>query len=122
MFKIYDLIIIYKFKKKFIFFDFILFLKNMIIYNNCLILNFENWGALPFYYKIKGFKKGFFLLIKIKINLFFLKILINYLRSDIFILRYFLTKIKKIDYFLNLFCFKKINKKNVFKKKSKKKV
>ncbi|WP_259286078.1 30S ribosomal protein S6 [Candidatus Nasuia deltocephalinicola] len=115
MFKIYDLIIIYKFKKN-IFFDFILFLKNMIIYNNCVILNFENWGILPFYYKIKGFKKGFFLLLKLKINILFFKILINYIKSNIFILRYFLTKIKKNDYFVNLFCLKKIKKKNAFKR------
>ncbi|WP_259289715.1 hypothetical protein [Candidatus Nasuia deltocephalinicola] len=54
MYKIYDLIIIYKFRKKYNFFDFISFLKNIIIYNNCIILNIENWGLLPFYYKIKG--------------------------------------------------------------------
>ncbi|WP_259288807.1 30S ribosomal protein S6 [Candidatus Nasuia deltocephalinicola] len=116
MFKIYDLIIIYKFKKKHSFFDFILFLKNMIIYNNRIILNFENWGVLPFYYKIKGFKRGGFLLLKLKTDIFFLKNLISYLKSNIFILRYFLIKIKKNDYFINFFCLKKIRKKNVFKK------
>ncbi len=116
MFKIYDLIIIYRFRKKCNFFNFISFLKNIIIYNNCVILNIENWGVLPFYYKIKGFKKGFFLLLKLKISFLFLKILINYLKSNIFILRYFLTKIKKNNYFINFFCLKKIKKKNVFKK------
>ncbi|WP_259286291.1 30S ribosomal protein S6 [Candidatus Nasuia deltocephalinicola] len=116
MFKIYDLIIIYKFRKKFNFFNFILFLKNIIIYNGCVILNIENWGVLPFYYKIRGFKKGFFLLLKLKIDFFFLKILINYLKSNIFVLRYLLTKIKKNTYFINFFCLKKIKKKNVTKK------
>ncbi len=120
--KIYDLIIIYKFRKKYNFFDFISFLKNIIIYNNCIILNIENWGGLPFYYKIKGFKKGFFLLIKFKTDLIFLKNLINYLKSNLFILRYFLTKLKKRDYFINFFCLKKIKKKNVFNKKNKKKI
>ncbi|AGS33201.1 30S ribosomal subunit protein S6 [Candidatus Nasuia deltocephalinicola str. NAS-ALF] len=121
--KIYELIIIFKPKNKIFILKFLNIFKNKLIYYKFTLFNLENWGLIKFNYKIKENNKGSFLFLRFSCENFLINKIKEYLRlNNIFILRYFILKLNKINHNLNIFYFKKrLKKKNEFKKNFKKK-
>ncbi|QND78514.1 30S ribosomal subunit protein S6 [Candidatus Nasuia deltocephalinicola] len=122
--KIYELIIIFKPKNKIFILKFLNIFKNKLIYYKFPIFNLENWGLTKFNYKIKESNKGYFLFLRFSCENFLIKKIKEYLKlNNIFILRYFILKLNKINHNLSIFYFKKkLKKKNEFKKNFKKKI
>lgn len=122
--KIYELIIIFKPKNKIFILKFLNIFKNKLIYYKSTLFNLENWGLIKFNYKIKESNKGSFLFLRFSCENFLINKIKEYLKlNNIFILRYFILKLNKINHNLNIFYFKrKLKKKNEFKKNFKKKI
>ncbi|ALP70029.1 30S ribosomal subunit protein S6 [Candidatus Nasuia deltocephalinicola] len=122
--KIYELIIILKPKSKIFILKFLNIFKNKLIHYKSTLFNLENWGLIKFNYKIKENNKGFFLFLRFSSKNILINKIKEYLKlNNIFILRYFILKLNKINYNLNIFYFKKKSKrKNEFKKNFKKKI
>lgn len=77
---------------------------------------------MKFSYKINGEKRGLFLLFRFySMNFYSLQKVLNFLRSEKFVIRFLLVNLKKNNYFLNIFSLRK-KKKNASKKKSKEKI